>query len=582
MAQIDIPLFYDTDLRNWVTEAGASAVVSKILLGQLCEVDIILAVIKDGVAIELTTPSWILGIKELGDTSGDYLIQETSAVKTGTGTSTRYTFTFTFDSVELRAFLATLDPAEDYCCLEIRDTVNGIVTSPALTIAPLAAYTTDGTTPTDASGILIVASGKTATISNTITLTGTDGESYNLDTVSDIPAVRYTASQGLTAQQQGYARDNISAAPATEVKSASFTAENNGYYTVVASATATDPSPVEGEGFSVLVRNGTATVGGTAYSTAGVVIQRVYHSGAWTNYVYDTVDAATTLSNKTLSNATTTGTLTLNGTTYTYGVGAATAHKTALSLENVDNTSDVNKPVSTAQNTAILARMVGPFSLDKWAFVEECFGGWLFANNQVYGNGAFSWRTWFSGSAGFSSDYCLENHPGCTQFYAASAGTLAVLMPSLYVDTSASQLIGSSFEFNFAHYSTGNSKMFLGFRGNSVATEIGRKGLFLDTSVDTAWQGLHETSAGVQTRLTTGKTFVSGEWVNVRIDIISASQTDITISTASSQTDTTISLTTGYSTSGRLNLGFQFTSTPATPNYFFMDRICGSGPRTRF
>jgi len=35
----------------------------------------------------------------------------------------------------------------------------------------------------------------------------------------------------------------------------------------------------------VFVRNGTATVGGTGYSTAGTVINRIYHSGAWANYV---------------------------------------------------------------------------------------------------------------------------------------------------------------------------------------------------------------------------------------------------------------------------------------------------------
>ena len=36
----------------------------------------------------------------------------------------------------------------------------------------------------------------------------------------------------------------------------------------------------------VFVRNGTATVGGTGYSTAGTIIHRIYHSGAWANYVY--------------------------------------------------------------------------------------------------------------------------------------------------------------------------------------------------------------------------------------------------------------------------------------------------------
>jgi len=62
---------------------------------------------------------------------------------------------------------------------------------------------------------------------------------------------------------------------------------NGAVYHNVASATYTDPSPVEGKGFDVLVINGTATVGGTGYGTAGTLIKRRWHSGAWqTNYVY--------------------------------------------------------------------------------------------------------------------------------------------------------------------------------------------------------------------------------------------------------------------------------------------------------
>jgi hypothetical protein len=58
-----------------------------------------------------------------------------------------------------------------------------------------------------------------------------------------------------------------------------------------------------------------------------------------------------TLSSPTISTA-----LTLNATTYTYGTNAATAHRTALSINNVDNTSDTNKPVSTATQSALDAK----------------------------------------------------------------------------------------------------------------------------------------------------------------------------------------------------------------------------------
>jgi hypothetical protein len=74
--------------------------------------------------------------------------------------------------------------------------------------------------------------------------------------------------------------------PPMETKSANFTAENDGEYTATATLTVTDPTPSEGASFRVLVRNGTATVGGTAYSVAGTVIERVFHSGAWVNYPY--------------------------------------------------------------------------------------------------------------------------------------------------------------------------------------------------------------------------------------------------------------------------------------------------------
>jgi hypothetical protein len=72
-----------------------------------------------------------------------------------------------------------------------------------------------------------------------------------------------------------------------EVKSANFTAAIDGMYHAVATLTVTDPaSPVEGKGFTVLIRNGTATIGGTAYANAGSIVRRVWHSGSYANYLY--------------------------------------------------------------------------------------------------------------------------------------------------------------------------------------------------------------------------------------------------------------------------------------------------------
>jgi hypothetical protein len=69
------------------------------------------------------------------------------------------------------------------------------------------------------------------------------------------------------------------------VVSANQTAVNDTNYTVVANATFTDPSPTEGKGYVVYVRNGTATIGGTGYGVGSLVF-RVFHSGAWSTRVY--------------------------------------------------------------------------------------------------------------------------------------------------------------------------------------------------------------------------------------------------------------------------------------------------------
>lgn len=71
----------------------------------------------------------------------------------------------------------------------------------------------------------------------------------------------------------------------TVVVSSNTTAENDTHYTVVANAKFTDPTPVEGKGYIVFVRNGTATIDGTGYGV-GSLVYRVYHSGAWSNTVF--------------------------------------------------------------------------------------------------------------------------------------------------------------------------------------------------------------------------------------------------------------------------------------------------------
>lgn len=70
------------------------------------------------------------------------------------------------------------------------------------------------------------------------------------------------------------------------VVSGNITAANDTSYTVVATSTITDPSPVEGKGYDVLVVNGTAMIGGFAYSISGTTIKRRFHSGSWVSFKY--------------------------------------------------------------------------------------------------------------------------------------------------------------------------------------------------------------------------------------------------------------------------------------------------------
>lgn len=64
------------------------------------------------------------------------------------------------------------------------------------------------------------------------------------------------------------------------VISSNTTAVNNQKYNIVANATFTDPSPIEGRGYEVFVRNGIATIGGVAYPVGSYVF-RTFHSGSW-------------------------------------------------------------------------------------------------------------------------------------------------------------------------------------------------------------------------------------------------------------------------------------------------------------
>jgi len=176
MASITIPLFYDLDLLRFTTVAGGIARQPNLVLGQSDSIAFAVQFVRSGVVIELTSPAWICGIKPINDVAGDYLCQTTTGIKTGTGTSTVYTFTLLLDSTELRAWLLTVTAVSNYAAFSIRDTVNLIATLPAITCTILPDYTLEGTTPTDASGTLVVDSGATFTVHKTFAMPTDDGQ----------------------------------------------------------------------------------------------------------------------------------------------------------------------------------------------------------------------------------------------------------------------------------------------------------------------------------------------------------------------------------------------------------------------
>jgi hypothetical protein len=89
----------------------------------------------------------------------------------------------------------------------------------------------------------------------------------------------------ITADRKYELLDESGDLPITTSKDANFTAVNSVLYTAIATLTVTDPTPVEGQGYIVFVRNGTTTIDDVGY-TSGNLIYRFYQGGAWSSTVF--------------------------------------------------------------------------------------------------------------------------------------------------------------------------------------------------------------------------------------------------------------------------------------------------------
>ena len=177
MAKVVIPLFYHLDRRIWTDSLTATTELTQIEIGQSNTIDFAVRFCNAGVATQLTSPApvWICAIKAINDFAGVNLLLTTIGVLTGTLATSVYTFTLLIDSEQLRSWLLTVTGITALASLEIRDTNNNIATLPALTCSILPDYTLVGTTPTSASGTLVVASGKTFTVSQTFAMPTDNG-----------------------------------------------------------------------------------------------------------------------------------------------------------------------------------------------------------------------------------------------------------------------------------------------------------------------------------------------------------------------------------------------------------------------
>ena len=244
-----------------------------------------------------------------------------------------------------------------------------------------------------------------------------------------------------------------------------------------------------------------------------------------------------------LTNGTVAGTLTVNSTSYTYGAGSAIAHGTALGV----------------YDSRIASFFTSPYIYDQDNFLGRFTG--------ATGGGAFNWVLIGSGSIfsdapflhqGYSGGATLTTNNNAFFYYTGVVSSANIAKHDGYV---------FDFTFNVAT-SIAAENIFIGIRNAASSTvETGRRGLWYEAGVDTNWQLLHETSAGVKTKVDTGKPVAVGQTVRVTIKFASATQTDIIIACSDSTTPVAVSATSGFSATGSLGLGFLLRSTTANAKY---------------
>ena len=252
-----------------------------------------------------------------------------------------------------------------------------------------------------------------------------------------------------------------------------------------------------------------------------------------------------TLTTPMINSATIGTAATFNATSYTYGTGAAAAMNQSLGTSSVDS--------------RISSLFAVPFQFAQDGF----FGRWLTAS----GNNSFNWILVGTATNWSEAAFNASGFLGGVNLMVNNAAFFYYIAPCAAASIANFNGVVYDQVFNI-NTSIAAENIFIGIRNAASSTaEVGRRGLYYEAGVDTNWQLLHETSAGVKTKVDTGKSVTLNQIVRVTIKFVSATQTDMIIATSTSTTPVTVSATSGFSCTGSLGLGFWLQSTTANNKY---------------